>query len=108
MINRWELIEAPNNGFVAYLCITTALSVLKQRKSQPSAKTGNIILMTDIPETANADDVVKAGEHAYILRLPYSEAMLARRAGRGDDVPAWWQSERDALLAAGAVLKEAV
>ena len=92
----WERIETPINGFVAYLCVVTALPVLKPRKSQPSKTTGNIILMTGVPETANADDVVKAGEHAYTLRLPYSDDMLARRAERGDDVPAWY------------VLKEAV
>jgi len=96
-MSYWKRVEKPLNGFVAYLCITTALPVLKPRKSQPSAKMGNIILLTGVPESANADDVTKAGEHAYTLRLPYSDAMLARRAERGDDVPAWYPVLKEAV-----------
>ena len=29
----------------------------------------------------------------YVLRLPYMETMLHRRAAEGKDVPVWWQGD---------------
>lgn len=95
MKTTWERIETPLNDFIAYLCVSTTLSTLKPRKSQPRAIVGNI-LFDDAPETVSADDVVAAGERDYVMRLPYTFSMLQARAERGADVPAWFTARTEA------------
>lgn len=88
MKTTWERAEADENAICAWLTYETTLPAFKTRKSTPEATSD---MFGDTRAAGASDDVIEDGRQAYTMRLPFTRAMLERRAEYGRDIPAWWK-----------------